>query len=371
MANKIIYIANINISTERAHGIQITKTCEALARAGAQVELWVSGRKSSFGSANKNFTAKFLPSFNFLPKSWKINFYLKSLSFFISALFFLGREKSGAVIYTRDEIILFLCFLTRRKIFWESHMTLWFDFLDKARIKGLRGIIAISENLRRIIIDKYGIASKKIIVAHDAVDLDEFGKLETKTEARKALKIETNKKIAVYTGSILKRKGIFTILEAAALLGYNYIFLIIGGGIGDEKKKAEAFVLKKGIKNVIFNGYVGHKEIARYLAIADVLILPNSALDQRTRDFTSPLKLFEYMASGRPIVASATPTIKEVLNENNAVLVEPDSPESMKEGLLKIFSDQKLAEELAQRARKDVENYTWDKRAEKILDFIK
>jgi glycosyltransferase involved in cell wall biosynthesis len=250
-------------------------------------------------------------------------------------------------------------------------MTLWLDFLTKARAKGIRGIIAISENLRRIIIDEYGIAPEKIIVAHDAVDLNEFGGIESKTEARKELKIETDKKVAVYTGSIFKRKGVFTILEAAALLEDNYLFLVIGGGIGDEKKKAEAFALKKGTKNVIFKGYIRHKNIARYLAVADALILPNSAIDQRTRDFTSPLKLFEYMASSRPIVASATPTIKEILNESNAVLVKPDSPEGMKEGLLKIFSDQKLAEELARRARKDVENYTWDKRVEKILDFIR
>ena len=107
------------------------------------------------------------------------------------------------------------------------------------------------------------------------------------------------------------------------------------------------------------------------MAAADVLVIPNSNLDERTRAFTSPLKLFEYMASRRPIVASSTPTILEVLKYDSAVLVEPDNPLALKEGLLKISGDKKMADSLAKNARKEVENYTWEKRASKILDFLR
>lgn len=367
MNKKIIYIANINLSTERAHGIQITKTCEAMVNKGARIELWVS---DSGDDTERNFAVKILPSLDFLPNGWKLNFYLKSFSFFISAFFFLLREKSDAVVYTRDEIILFLVFLTKRKIFWESHMTLWLNFLAKGRIKRLSGIVAISENLKKIIIEKYGASSDRVVVAHDAVDLSEFGGAMDKTEARRKLDLEQNKKTIVYTGSIFERKGIFTLLETAASLIGEYVFLIVGGGIGDETEKVKKFIKERKLGNVISAGHVFHKKIPVYLSAADVLVLPNSALDERTRDFTSPLKLFEYMASDRPIIASATPTIKEILNNNNAVLVEPDSEENLKAGILKIFDNPEWARGLAQQARKDVENYTWKKRVEKILNFI-
>lgn len=376
---KIIYIANIRLPTEKAHGIQIMKTCEALKKTGADLELWVANKRKNinqnneifdFYGVNCKFKIRKLPVINFLPIAWRMSFYVESLSFFFSALFAVLRFKDDFIVYTRDEIILFLCFLTKRKIFWESHMTPRSGFLLKPRLRKIAGIITISDSLKNLIAQKYNVYGHKITTAHDAVDLNEFNGLLPKEEVRRALGLPGDKNMVVYTGSIFKQKGVFVLIKTAALFGEKWLFLIVGGGPGDESGTVKKLISNQELKNIVLTGYIPHKEIIKYLAAADILVIPNSNLDERTRLFTSPLKLFEYMASNRPIAASATPTILEVLNNSNAMLVEPDNPAALKEGLLRIFSDEKRAELLAQNARKEVENYTWEKRAVKILCFL-
>jgi len=370
----------MRLPNERPHGIQIIKTCEALKKQGVDVELWVAARGKirnrkleeifSFYGIKGGFNIKVLPVLDFLPSWWKSGFYLESLSFFVSAAFALRRVKEEVVVYTRDEIILFLAFLTKRKIFWEAHMLPRSRFLLRKRLKKIGGIVAISQSLKNLLQKNFNYWVEKIGVAHDAVDLEVFGAQLSKETVRQELNVPTNKKIAVYSGGLFQQKGIFVLLKVAALLDDSWLFLVVGGNRGDETEAVRKFIVSAGIKNALLVGHVPHRQVIRYLAAADVLVLPNSAQDERTRDFTSPLKLFEYMASDRPIVASATPTIKEVLNEGNAVLVAPDDVQALKGGLLKIFTDYSGANLLAANARRDVQNFTWEKRVQKICNFI-
>ena len=97
-----------------------------------------------------------------------------------------------------------------------------------------------------------------------------------------------------------------------------------------------------------------------------MLTLPNPA-SALSNEFTSPLKLFEYMASERPIVASSLPSIREVLGDDtNALLVAPGDPQALVAAIRRIKDDPELGARLARQARADVEQYTWARRAERL-----
>jgi glycosyltransferase involved in cell wall biosynthesis len=114
-------------------------------------------------------------------------------------------------------------------------------------------------------------------------------------------------------------------------------------------------------------GYIPQEEVVEYLAGSDILVLPNTKQDL----YTSPLKLFEYAAVRRPIVAAGLPCIKELLSENEAVLFKPEDVNSLTSAIIKLINNKHLQEKLAENAYNKLKNYTWENRAKKIINFIK
>ena len=118
-------------------------------------------------------------------------------------------------------------------------------------------------------------------------------------------------------------------------------------------------------------GHLSPSLARKYLLAADVAVIPFSAREEIARSYTSPLKLFEYMAAQRPIVASNLPSLREILRDGeNALLVTPDEPEALADAVTRLLNDHVLARALAQVARAEVEDMTWTKRAESIVIFL-
>jgi len=116
--------------------------------------------------------------------------------------------------------------------------------------------------------------------------------------------------------------------------------------------------------------------VPRYLKAADVVVLPNSRNSRQkrfsiySRYDTSPIKLFEYLASGAPIVASDLPSIREIVSEEEVFFVKPDDPQELAQGIERLLTDQEFARTLSSRALERSKEYTWEKRAKKIVEFI-
>lgn len=217
------------------------------------------------------------------------------------------------------------------------------------------GIIVISNYMR----EHYLRYDKKILVVHDAVSLERFAVKIDRAEVRKKLGLATDKKICVYAGTISRLKGIEYVVGAARLLP-EVSFLLVGI-ISPEFSNA---VLSH---NVRILGRVEQKELPNILQAADVLLLPHPKGEYSQ----SPMKLFEYMASGIPIVASRLPSISEVLNDKNSVLVEPENGEALARGIENVIDGATDAAAIAAQAYSDVQNYTWEKRGVAIASFIK
>lgn len=369
----ILYIANHRLPTEKAYGIQISKMCEAFTDLGHKVVLIAPYRISKVKDDffryynvkdNFQFIKIFSPDFYFPGKLDIIAFQIKSfISAFILAVYALIHKSD--IIYSRDELPLYILSFFRKNLVFEAHKFSKKRILFYKRFKNKKvKIIAISNGVRSEF-QKIGFDPQLILIAFDGVDLKDFDINASKTEARKRLNLPLDKKIVVYTGHFFKWKGVDTLVEAGKLLE-EFVLIFIGGTVKDVKN----FVKNHKTENILFLGHKPYREIPLYLKAADVLILPNKKEGKISELYTSPLKLFEYMVSKRPIVASDLPSIREVLDEGSCIFFEPGISQKLAESIKKVVQDEKLADSISTRAFEDVKNYTWDKRAQKIADFI-
>lgn len=360
---KILYLANIRLPTEKAHGLQIMKTCAALSAAGHEVTLAVSARHSS--GAEEIFSYYKLPkTFALRPVPGGAIYALGKFGFALGALNFKRSAKKALdfgsfdAIYTRDDL------LVDSGCFYEMHDVR--SELQRRALRRAKGVVTISKGLAHYCISS-GVDFKKICVAPDAVDLSEFSINEDKSACRKKLGLPLDKRIALYAGHLYSWKGADVFARAAESLPDDSLAVFVGGTDRDLVSFRNQFGSNPKVQVL---GRKPHDLIPYYLKAADILVLPNTAKEDISRLYTSPLKLFEYMASGTPIVASDLPSIKEILNDSNAVFAKPDDSTDLAAQITKLFSDSTTASRISSQALKDAQAYSWSSRANKIADFL-
>lgn len=364
---KIIYIANIRFPTERAHGAQIAKTCEAFVHAGNEVALWVPRRHTSIAEdpasyygLQAGFPVRRL--FTIDSAAWgRVGFFLESVLFALSVCVETRRAKADTY-YCRDEIVVALLSLFGVPVVWESHTGAW-GLFGKFAARTARRMVVISNGLKDFYIEK-GVPASKILVAPDGVDLSAFNVLNSKESARTRLALPLDAKIALYVGGIGREKGTDVMCAAAALLPREITMVIIGDG----QEKIES--LRVRFPRVLFTGPQPYRELGSNLAAADVLVLPSTALNVVSARFTSPLKLFAYMASQVPIVASDVPSIREILDDDTSFWFRADNPADLASAIRRVFDEPEFAAHKGLRALQEVRQYAWDVRAKRIVDFL-
>lgn len=379
---KILYFANVRMPTEKAHGLQIIKMCEAFSRHNVSTELIVPRRLNKtiglrdtfeFYRIEKIFKVKKLWCFDpvFL-MSWGGGIYIKvqGLLFLLSIFLFLifKKNKSSYFFYTRDIYLLPCLNWFSDNVIWEAHdlpknIKFYLPFINRSR-----KIVSITTGLKRVLVD-LEISEKKIIVASDGVDLSDFEKVtQSPNELRKELLLPLDKKIIMYAGHLYQWKGVDVLADAAGEFDSTILFVFIGGTVKDLERLKEKYA---DVKNIVFLGLKPHAQIPKYLKSADVLVLPNSGKEMISKIYTSPLKLFEYLAAGKPIIASDLLSLREVLDDCTAVFFEPDNSQSLALKIKNILQDEKKITETSLNSVKKSRQYSWDIRAKNILDFIK
>jgi glycosyltransferase involved in cell wall biosynthesis len=232
----------------------------------------------------------------------------------------------------------------------------------------LHHLVVISGALRDIVRDK--VRDKKILVAHDGADLLPFDK-QSQASLNYLSRRNCDLKVG-YVGHLYPGKGGELIVELAKALP-SIVFHIFGGHREDIDRLGNV-----SPDNVVYHGFVPHSEVPAILSSLDLLLLPPSdkvAPHGGAGDigsFMSPLKMFEYMAAGKPIIASDLPVLREVLKHKyNALMVPPDDVGQWKAALLQLMNDSELRQRLGAQARDDLEKkYTWKVRAQNVLADI-
>ena len=151
-------------------------------------------------------------------------------------------------------------------------------------------------------------------------------------------------------------------------------FIWVGGREGDVNQWRE-YINKNQIKNIRLIGFVGNEYIPTYQSAGDVLLMPYEmsiagSSGGNTVDFCSPMKMFEYMAAGKPIISSDLPILHEVLNEKNAIFCPYNDVNQWVDSINRIKNNPAFGLRLGNQARVDVEKYSWIERAKKSLDGI-
>jgi len=382
----LIYIANARMPTEKAHGHQIGKMCEQFSLLGEKVELWLPTRQNNieqdlFGYYNlaDNFRVKKIRSFDpvflfgFFEK-WYIKF---QASFFIISLFFyllFKKNKSDCLFYTRDEYLLPLLEFFSRKAVWECHALPGHLKFYRRYIIKCAAVITLTKKIKEELIDS-GVDGEKTSVSPDAVDLKIFAIDLDKEEARRKLNLPADRIILGYTGSLKTKgmdKGLNDIIKALKLLRADNDKIILAA-VGGNSKDIEYYKLaaeEAGVSpNCLFIDKVKQSRLAIYQKAFDVLLMPFPNIKHYAY-YMSPLKMFEYLASGRPIISSDLPSIREVLNETNCLFCRPGDPADLAAKIKLILRDNDLVDKITRQALLDVKKYSWEKRAENIIKFI-
>lgn len=211
-----------------------------------------------------------------------------------------------------------------------------------------------------------GVADEKILVAHNGANAHLQDKALDLDEARLKIGLPRGRPIALYAGRINGEKGLDQILAMAALRP-DMLFVLVGSE-GQGTIEAEA----AGHENVRIAPWQGPADLPLWLHAADILLIPPSRAPlDRFRNCVLPIKLFSYLAAGRPILAPTAPDTAELLADGrNALLVPPGEPEAAARALDRVLADPKLAARLSQGALALARELTWDRRAEKIQGFL-
>jgi len=374
---KLIYITNARMPTEKAHGIQIMKMCQAFTLTGLEVKLVVPWRfnkikKSPFDyySIRKNFRIKKLPSLDIIPLGIpKICFWIQNLTFALSLFLYLIFGKAD-IIFSRDLFSLWFLSFFKKNLIYEAHTFPGHFFLYEKVFRKAKAVITITQKLKELLVEQ-DIPANKILVAPDGVDLEEFDIKESQEQCRQKLNLPLDGKIIGYVGQLKTmemEKGIAGLIKATRKV--KNTLCLVGGQESDivgYKKMASKMNLTN---NILFIGQVRHCLIPYYLKSFDILVMP-FPWTKHYAYYMSPLKMFEYMAAQKPIVASDLPSIREILNDNNAVLVEPDNPQSLAKAINQTLKNPDFSAKIAAQAYQDVQEYTWQKRTKNILKFIK
>jgi glycosyltransferase involved in cell wall biosynthesis len=389
---KIVMIAPSHLPSRRANTLQVMKMAQAFTCLGHTVRVAVPGRivqpvpwdeLAHMYGLRVQFPVEWLPAWSFL----------RRYDYGLRAVRWALRWKAD-LVYTRLPQAAAIASAIGLATVLEVHdlpsgaMGTWL-FHRFLRGGGRRRLVAITHALATDLAGKLDAPTLAAgsahmpaftVVAPDGVDLERYANLPRPEQARQMLggadihlSLQPDRFTAGYTGHLYAGRGVEIILEMARRLP-EVAFLLVGGEPEEVTKLRDA-VQSRGLGNVFLTGYVPNAELPRYHAACDVFLMPYQRRVAASSGgdiarYLSPMKLFEYMACGRPILCGDLPVLREVLNPENAVLLPPDDVEAWVEALESLKNDPLRRLTLEARTLSEVKSFAWERRAERILDGL-
>lgn len=357
---KLYYITRVQIPSGAAQSVQISSMCEAFNKENISFKL-ISTLNEKNLKEKKSF-------------SWekiKLNTKFRYLEFVLKSLKYVYKGKPTH-IYTRDIVVAYIFSFFNIKIVYEAHKeprTKTANIIIKRlRKKDNFLLITISKALKNFYLKDYNYSNEKVFDYHDAVFIDKYDEIRKiqKSEIRKELSLPINKTIVMHTGSLYPGRGaehFETIIKKFP----NILFVQVGGTKEDIEKYKSQY---KIYSNIIFIEHQNNEILIKYQISSDLLFYPMTK-NTATYWCCSPMKIFEYMATGVPILSSNVGSVSEVLNNKNSIPFNPDIEETIIDGINDFLKNNNELKEKTTTALNDVrEKYTWEKRVKEIIKFL-
>jgi glycosyltransferase involved in cell wall biosynthesis len=241
---------------------------------------------------------------------------------------------------------------------------------EEIEIYNSDAIVVPSENLKNQVLDLFDVPDHKVFAAPNGVDNDKFYPEISGKRIRKKYNLD-NKFVFGFTGTFGDWHGVDVMAESVKYIKDsipNAFFLFVGDG--NLRPKLDEILKRDNVEHLAhITGFMPYKEIPEFLSASDVLLAP-SVNNPDIPFFNSPVKLFEYMAMEKPIIATEVGQQKDVFqHEINSLIVRENDPKHLAEAMIRLYKDKELCKRISSGARKDaIEKYDWKVNAEIIID---
>ena len=363
----IVAIAGSTIPSDTANSLQVMKACQALVQLGHQVTLLVPGIKNTSVDLQAHYGLQTEIPIEWLASSSRRTFTWDAVR--------RARALRADLLYSWFPQSAVLGLLSRLPVIFEIHIQptglfgpAWHRAF--ASLPGRKRLVSITHALVRVLERDFGMhfSADEVVIAPNGVDLERFAALPDPVTARRQIGLRAAPTV-MCTGHLYAGRGADLFLALAKSLPQVH-FVWVGGrpeDIAAWKQRVES-------DNISFTGFIPNCDLPLYQAAADVLLMPysrsimGSSGNADSANVASPMKMFEYMATGRAILSADLPVIHEVLNDKNAVFCEPDDLTSWKSAMETLLIDESRRTALGKQAKHDIQGYTWLSRAERILN---
>ncbi len=366
------YITSMDFPISYATGIQVLSMCRAFSVMDSiDFRIILSSDRNKMLESIKTIETK---SFKF--RKIKLR---SPYNFFWLVFYILRLPRERTIFYFKDLKLASMCILIKNilqrndiEIAAECHI-LDDSKYEKKVFKEADYIFCITSHLIRLAGEKYPNSTTKIHYAPDGVDLKIFTTNFSKSSILYEYNLPKDKFLIGYIGNFSTvgiKKGVDTAIDAMKLLDSEYHAVLVGG-VEKDLNFYKKYVTDQGLaEKITFLGRLEHEKIPDIMRSMDCLVSPMPFNDFNAY-FTSPLKLFEYMASGVPMIYSDLPSVRDVLDETTTSFCVPGDPKSLADEIIKVKNNYTEAKEKATKAFLEVQqNYTWTKRAESIIKSL-
>lgn len=348
--------------------------CRSFASLGHEVTLLVPDRKPvqaedpfAYYGAERSFSFKRLPCVDAIRWLWlgRIGLWIQTSTFLWSLRRELRRLRPD-VVFSRELYVFAVPGIPGKRV-WESH-ALHHSWWATRIAKSLDHTVTLTKASKDRLVES-GIFASRVTVEPDAVDPALFDRVYNRAEVRREFGIDDDAFVCLYTGKFTTMnmsKGLDESIVAIERVAKdkNIVLLAVGG----TKQELERYAAHKST-HALLMGHQPQSTLGKFYAAADLLLMPFPYTEHYAY-YMSPLKLFEYLMSGVPMVVTDLPSVREIVSEKSAFIAKPGDVDSLEYAIRDVIDHPEEARVKALEAKQLSAQYTWVERAKRICAIL-